>query len=182
LYDKATAALKPIVAKENRYVPARDALRDAHVGRARALDRLGRHAEAIKDWEQGVNLADGRQRAELQLGRAISRACLSGNHSQALTEAESLAKEADGPTLERLGRVCALASALGPQPPTTGSFHEEYAARAVALLRLAAAKGCRDILYLTEGADLAPLRKRDDFQSLLMDNKGTGSIELGHPG
>jgi tetratricopeptide (TPR) repeat protein len=181
-YTKAIATLGPILAKEDRYVPARDALRDAHVGRARALDRLGRHAEAIKNWEQAVNLADGRQRAELQLGRAISQAYMSGNHSQALTESETLAKEADGPTLERLGRVCALASALGPQPSTTRSFHEEYAARAVALFRQAAAKGCRDVLYLTEGADLAPLRKRNDFQSLLMNNKGTGSVELGHPG
>jgi tetratricopeptide (TPR) repeat protein len=175
-YAKAIDTLKPILAKENRYVPARDALRDAHGGRARALDRLGRSAEAVQDWEQAVNLDDGRQRAVLQLGRAISQAHVNGNHRQALTEAETLAKEADGPTLEGLARLCALASAPlagGQKAGAAAAVQEEYAARAVVLLRQAAAKGHRDTLYLKEGTDLAPLRDRKDFQMLLEDTDTT---------
>jgi tetratricopeptide (TPR) repeat protein len=175
-YDKAITALEPILAKENRYVPARDALCDAHWGRARALDRLGRHAEAVQDWERAVDLDDGGQRAVLQLGRAISQAHVSGNHRQALSEAEALAKSSDGPTLAGLARLCGLASAPlvgGQEPAAAAPFQEEYAARAVGLLRQAASKGFRDTLYLQKGTDLAILRNRKDFQMLLEDREAT---------
>jgi tetratricopeptide (TPR) repeat protein len=171
-YAKAIAALEPILAKQNRYVPARDALRDAHWGRARALDRLGRYAEAAQDWERAANLDDRGQRAVHQLGRAISQAHVSGNHRQALSEADSLAKNADGHTLAGMARACALASTPlsgGKEPAAAAPVREEYAARAVMLLRQAASKGYRDTLYLQQGTDLAILRGRKDFQKLLED-------------
>jgi tetratricopeptide (TPR) repeat protein len=175
-YAKAIADLESILARENRYVPARDALRDAYWGRARALDRLGRYVDAVPDWERAENLDDGGQRAVLQLGRAISQAYLSGKHQDALTEAETLAKSADGPTLAAMARLCALASALSSEaqkPAAPASFQEEYAARAVALLGQAASKGYRDSLYLKEGFDLSALRNRKDFQLLLKDAEAT---------
>ena len=139
---------------------ARDALRDAHAGHARALDRLGQHAEAVQYWEQAVKRDDGSQRAVLKLGLAISQAQASGHHDQALSEAETLAKVSDAPTLEGLARLCALASAVAG---------ERYAVRAEKLLRQAVDEGYRDTLYLKEGADLAPLRQRDDFKKLLAE-------------
>jgi tetratricopeptide (TPR) repeat protein len=159
-YDRAVAALKAILDKESRLVEARDALRDAHAGRARALDRLGRHADAVQDWEHAVKLDDGSQHAVLKLGRAISQAQASGSHEQALAEAETLAKGGDAPTLEGLARLCARASEVAG---------ERYAVLAVKLLRQAVSAGYRDTLYLNEGADLAPLRQRDDFKKLLAE-------------
>jgi tetratricopeptide (TPR) repeat protein len=159
-YARASTALDAILAKEPRLVEARDALRDAHAGRARALDRLGRHAQAVQYWEQAVKRDDGSQHAVLQLGLAISQAQVSGNHDQALSEAESLAKDSDAPTLEGLARLCALASAVAG---------ERYAVQAVKLLGQAVSAGYRDTLYLKEGADLAPLRQRDDFKKLLAE-------------
>jgi serine/threonine protein kinase len=47
--DKAVRILQPVVARESRHDFARDCLRTSHAGRARALDRLGRHAEAARD-------------------------------------------------------------------------------------------------------------------------------------
>ncbi len=173
-YAKAVAVLEPILAKEKRLVEAREALRDAHAGRARALDRLGRHAEAIADWERALELDAGPNRPVLQLGRAISRAHVRGDHRQAFAEAETLAKDADGPTLEGLARLCALASVVvheGQKSAEAAAIQEQYAARAVELLRQAAGKGHRDSAYLKEGTDLAALRQRADFQQLLADSE-----------
>jgi tetratricopeptide (TPR) repeat protein len=125
-YARAVAALQALLDQEPRLVEARDALRDAHAGQARALDRLGWHVEAVRDWEQAANRDDGSQRAVLQLGRAISQARDSGSHEQALTKAELLAKGSDAPTLEGLARLCALASE---------GNGERYAVQAVKLLR-----------------------------------------------
>src|SRR5262249_5535411 len=120
-YAKASTALEALLAKEPSLFAARDALRDAHAGRARALDRLRRHPEAVQFWEQAGKWDDGSQKAVLQLGRAISQAQVSGSHDQALSEAETLAKGRDAPTLEGLARLCALASAVAG---------ERYAVRA----------------------------------------------------
>jgi hypothetical protein len=163
-----------MLAKESRYAPARDALCDAYGGRARALDQLGRCTEAAQAWEPAVRLDGGDWRAVLQLGRVISQANVSGDHRQALAKAESLAQNADGPTLAGLARLCARTSvplADGQKPSAAAPFHEEYAARAVLLLRQAASKGFRDTLYLQKGTDLAPLRDRKDFQMLLADRE-----------
>jgi tetratricopeptide (TPR) repeat protein len=175
-YREAIEAVKPILAKEDRYVPARDVVRNAYSGRARALDRLGRYAEAVQDWEQAVDLDDGGQRAVLQLGRAISQAHVSGDHRQALAEAEALAQDGDGAALTGMARLCALAStplAGGQGTDAAAPVREEYAARAVMLLRQAASKGSRDTLYLKQGTDLAPLRDRKDFRTLLEGTDGT---------
>jgi tetratricopeptide (TPR) repeat protein len=175
-YDKAINALEPIFKKESRYVPAREALRDARWGRALALDRLGRYQDAVRDWERAESLDEGRQRVVFQLGRAISQAHLKGNHREALAEADALAKNADGPTLAGLARLCALASAPltgGQKPAVATTVREQYASRAVVLLRQAASKGFRDTLYLQKGTDLAPLRDRKDFQTLLADAEAT---------
>jgi tetratricopeptide (TPR) repeat protein len=171
-YAKAIDALEPILKKERRYVPAREALRDARRGRALALDRLRRHDDAVRDWVQAASLDDGRQRAVLRLGHSISRAHVTGKHQEALTDAETLAKSANGPTLAGMARLCALASALSSGAQNSAapaSFQEDYATRAVVLLGQAASKGYRDSLYLKEGVDLSPLRNRQDFQMLLKD-------------
>jgi hypothetical protein len=83
----------------------------------------------------------------------------------------TLAKDADGPTLEGLARLCALASAAGGErePAKAAELGEQYAARAVELLRQAVGKGYRDSVYLKKGTDLAPLRQRADFQKLLAE-------------
>jgi serine/threonine protein kinase/tetratricopeptide (TPR) repeat protein len=172
-YARAIVALEPALAKEQRLERVRRLLCDAHWGRAQALDLLHRHAEAVPDWERALELDDGLHRPVLQLGRAISQAHLSGDHHQALAAAESLAKDSDGPTLEGLARLCARASAGvvsgGGEAAQAREFQEPYAARAVELLRQASVKGYRDSLYLKEGADLAPLRGRADFQKLLAE-------------
>ena len=55
-------------------------------------------------------------------------------------------------------------------PQNTSSLRaEQYARRAVALLRQAAQKGFRDIAHLKKDTDLDGLRQRTDFQQVLVD-------------
>jgi serine/threonine protein kinase/tetratricopeptide (TPR) repeat protein len=166
-YARSVATLESLLAKEKRLAEARVWLRQAHEGRARALDVLRRHAEAVQDWKRALELDDGRHRRVRQLGRAISQAHLSGDHRRALAAAAVLAKDADGLTLEWLARLCALASAV----VKAADLREQYASRAVQLLRQAAGKGHQDGGYLKEGTDLAPLRRRADFQKLLAEGE-----------
>jgi hypothetical protein len=44
---------------------------------------------------------------------------------------------------------------------------EQYARRAVALLRQAVQKGYKDVTHMTKDPDLDALRARDDFKELL---------------
>jgi tetratricopeptide (TPR) repeat protein len=168
---RAIAALEGILAKEQRHVGVRKPLCRAYRTRAQALDLLGRYPEAVQDWERALKLDNGKDRPVLQLGRAISQAHVGGDSRQGLAEAETLAKDADGPTLERLARLCALASAAATsekqEPAEAADLREQYAARAVALLRQAIGKGYRDRLYLREGTDVVSVRQRADFQKLL---------------
>ena len=46
---------------------------------------------------------------------------------------------------------------------------EEYAARAVELLRQAVAKGYQDVAHMGKDTDLDPLRQRADFRLLVAD-------------
>ena len=61
--------------------------------------------------------------------------------------------------------ACVYALASGQD----AARREEYAARAVGLLRQAIAKGYQDADHMAKDADLDPLRKREDFQKLLAD-------------
>jgi predicted RNA polymerase sigma factor len=53
-------------------VKARDRLARAHAARAEALDLLHRHADAVKAWEQAIELDDGRNKARYEHRRTQS--------------------------------------------------------------------------------------------------------------
>jgi serine/threonine-protein kinase len=164
-YARAVTTLGAVLAREPRQAMARRFLRNAHWGRADALTRLGRHAEALKDWERAAELEGGPQRGWFRLQRALALARLK-EHARAAAEADELAwaQDAAPGTLYDLACVFALSAAsAGDDPKQT----ESYAARAVELLRQAVAKGYQDIAHLKNDPDLKTLRMRDDFRQLL---------------
>jgi serine/threonine-protein kinase len=173
-YTRAHAALRPILDKEPRLVLARLYLRNVHAGRAHALERLGRHGEAVPDWEQAVALNDEKSRdGGLRLGLALALAH-AGQHLQATAAAEEILQRsnADARTCYAAARVYALAvaQAMKEAPKNPNSvLAEKYAARAVALLRQAVQKGYKNIAELKKDADLDCLRQRPDFQQLLAE-------------
>jgi hypothetical protein len=131
----------------------------AHAGKAQALSRLGRHAEALKEC------------------RALAE---SGKHALAVPEAVAVAAQAPqaGDILYLAASVCARAAASVlkdaklPQAERD-KLAEQYAARAVEILRTC--KGTRFFAHrghlddLKTAEEFQPLRGRTDFQKLLKE-------------
>jgi serine/threonine-protein kinase len=173
-YAKAHAALRPILEKDPRLVTARRFLRNVHWERAQALSQLGRHAEAVADWEQALALNDERLHDgwfRLPQSLALARA---GQPRQATAAVEEVLRSgnADSGTLYNSAGVYALAvaEAVKAAPPNTSSLlAEHYARRAMELLREAVGKGYKNVAQMKQDADLDALRQRPDFRQLLAD-------------
>jgi tetratricopeptide (TPR) repeat protein len=167
-YARGIETLEGVLRHVKTDVRAQQFLRNAHWGRAAALDDLKRHAEAAKDWEKAVELSTDPQRTGIRIGRAASRV-RAGQVDAALQEAEELVKDADASTLFGAARVFALAA--GRRDEAGGALsREQCARRAVALLRQIAARGWRDPEHrMKKSDDLKALRRRDDFKKLLAE-------------
>jgi serine/threonine protein kinase/tetratricopeptide (TPR) repeat protein len=75
-YQTAIQALGEVLGKDTLLVTAKEFLRNAHWGRARALDKLERYAEAIDDWNRAIQLDEGPNRQQFRLELARSHAKL----------------------------------------------------------------------------------------------------------
>ncbi len=161
---------RPTSATDALTVSSRRRLSGIHWGRAAALHRLGRFDEASQDWDAAIAL-DDRGLAELQIGRAATLARL-GDRPQAIEVVEKVLSRSniDANTYYHAASVYSLAL-TGVTDSSTG---EEYAVRAVTLLKQAIAHGFRDKSKLVEDNDFAALRGRGDFQELVNSlDKGT---------
>jgi non-specific serine/threonine protein kinase/serine/threonine-protein kinase len=135
--------------------------RNTHWGRASALDRLHRHAEGLPDWDQAVELSEPKQRPALRASRAEAR-LRAGQVDGAVAEVAELTKlKWNHAGLYNFACIYAVASAKDQ------ARQDEYARRAMDLLRQAVQAGYQDVAHLQQDTDLDPLRPRDDFQELL---------------
>jgi serine/threonine protein kinase len=161
-YGRAIATLGSVVMKQPGDATASKLLSNAHFWRAKALDQLGRHEEAIKDWDQVVSLGPPANLAVPKVQRALSRV-KAGQVEAAVAEIEMLAKTPGwpAPAWYDFAGVYALASAKDKHKK------EEYAARAVEFLRRAIEAGYKDAGHINKDPNLDPLRGRPDFQQLL---------------
>jgi serine/threonine-protein kinase len=167
-YAKGQAALEGVLRQVGRHATARMFLRNVHWGRARALDELGRPAEATRDWDRALELDDGSDPIGFRMGKALSLA-RAGDHARAVAVAEALTagKDVASRTLYDAACVCALSVAA----KADSKLSDRYAARAVALLRRAQAAGLfKDPAHLQnmrKDPDLKPLHRRADYQRFL---------------
>jgi serine/threonine protein kinase len=163
-YDKSARILEPIMAREGRHDVVRRTLRRTYSGRAQALDRLGRHAEAARDWDRAIVHDDGSRRGLFESRRALSQ----GDHARAvaLAREQSQAKGVKSGTLYDCARTCALAATAAKED---AGLRERYAGYAIELLRQAVAAGYsgapRPGPWTDEAFD--SLRGREEFQQLL---------------
>jgi serine/threonine-protein kinase len=166
-HNKAIDCLAPLFKAEPRLANGRQFLRNSYWGRAKDLAQLSRHADALPDWDQARKLADGSVKTRIRCERALSLV-RADKLVEAIAEADDVsnAPHANRDTLYDCARVLALASTA---PGIDANKAEQHAARAVALLRQAIAKGYADIPHLLADNDLAPLRNRADFADLLWD-------------
>jgi tetratricopeptide (TPR) repeat protein len=182
LFAQAITSLEQVRRCRPEDSAARAYLRDAHANRARALNWLGRHPEAAADWQQALDLDDGRQQATFRIGLAGSWA-----HTAQHARAAAVAAEFDrvaavgGGDCYNLGCVWALllaAARKDVQLSTTDRdrLTEQYAAKAVGWLRRAQAAGYFQnpvrVAHLHKDSDLDPLRPRPEFQQFLAELQG----------
>jgi serine/threonine-protein kinase len=179
-YERSIAILEDALRREPRHMLSRLFLMRAFWGRAEAVSRLGRHIEAIADYDRALGLDDGSEGDLIRLDRAIATA-RAGDHVQALAQAEPLARSVKIPLADRcykLARVLARAAAAvrdDPKlvPTDRAARAEKFAARAIEQLAQARDAGhfvhSANLDELRKDPDWAPLRARREFEMFVMD-------------
>jgi tetratricopeptide (TPR) repeat protein len=175
LYGRSIQDLNEVLTKVPQRLNAKGFLVAAHGGRAEALGQLGRHAEAIPDWDRAIELSDGKARGPYRLKRAAALA-RAGNHAQATHEVDDLALgqrlvDTDYYALAAVSSLAAGVVIKDAQLPEAerSRLLDQYATRAMDLLRQAVAKGYQNVEQLQSDRDFDPLRSRESFQKLLAE-------------
>jgi tetratricopeptide (TPR) repeat protein len=138
------------------------ALCRSHEQRAVTLDQLNRHAEAQDDWDHVLKLCSDDKRHIHRSQRADSL-LRSGNVELAISEIDELSKiDSDRPEhWIRFAKLYAIASESLP------ARKEEFADRAIAMLKKAIRLGFVDVPRLKEDPELATLSSHPDFVPLV---------------
>jgi tetratricopeptide (TPR) repeat protein len=167
--DRAAVQLESVLAEHPEEPTARYYLAYTSSWRGRALNELGRAAEALTVCERGIAV-DDHDDATLHAGRADALARL-GRRAEAAAEVERVAKH---PAL-KADELCSLAAVLcrcipsARAAPSGSASPDEHATRAIELLRRAAVQGEPARKALSEcldREDLAPLHGRAEFTAL----------------
>ncbi len=172
-FAKAITKLEEVRQRIPKHLEAARVLRHAYSGRAEALTKLARHAEAAQDWGRAAPLTAGPERLGYRLRRAAALA-RSGDDVAAAAEAGALAEGTglSGNTLYDLACVYAAAAAATQGPGLAG----RYAARAMELLQRAQSGGYFQtpdgVKRLRDDAALAPLMSREEFPKFV---RGVGA-------
>src|SRR5262249_31520734 len=147
-----------------RALGVRRSLSDSHEGQARAYDQLRKHAEADRSWDQAIELTVEHDRPRIRASRAKSR-LLAGRTAEAMAEVMELTKLAGACALHgyNFACVCSVASTK------VAGKEQEYADRAMELLRQAVKLGHKDTAYVKKDTELDPLRGREDFKKLVAE-------------
>jgi tetratricopeptide (TPR) repeat protein len=163
-------------------VSVRAALRAMYLTRALILTELGEHQDALTYWDRVLamaDMADGFSITQYQIFRALTLAKL-GDYGQATQEVD----RATGPPVKEASILYNAASVYSlsvalvhadakRSTEERNALGEQYAARAVALLRRAQAAGFfadpAQINQVTTDNDLHPLRSHPDFQKFLAE-------------
>jgi serine/threonine-protein kinase len=163
--DKAQATLDGILVKTPGHEVARFYMAYALSWRARALGGLGRTGEAMTTWERATSFND-RNYPTIPAGYAVALA-RAGRTAQATALAAKVETipALPGEVLYDLAATWSLSAARG------GPRRETDAARAIALLRRAAAAGLFKNPGMTEHAaadhDLDAVRDRTDYRAAI---------------
>jgi hypothetical protein len=155
-------------------------LRNTHWNRAVALLALDHPADALKDWDRALELErKDEDQTTLRMSRALTLTHL-GKYEEAVSVAEELAGPPERASITIYPAACVFSrasAAVGLDTKRTAAdrrqLAEQYAARAVALLRRSQSQGYfkepANLATLKQDKDLDPLRSRDDFQKLLRE-------------
>jgi tetratricopeptide (TPR) repeat protein len=163
-FDKAIATLTALHAKEPRDVTAKQYLRNSYWDRARALDRLHRYTDSVKDWRKATELSPQSAKSQFRTSRATSLA-RAGQVAEAVADIAELTAAREWDSDQWYNFACFYAVASGKATDKK----QEYADRAMELLRKAVQAGWKNGAHMSRDSDLDPLREREDFKRLLAD-------------
>jgi tetratricopeptide (TPR) repeat protein len=161
-FDKAIRALNKVHQQNPRAMNPRLLLCNSHMGRASAHDRMGKHAEAIKDWTRAVELSPSEEQWRFRVHRADSRV-RAGQVAEAISEVADLRMSATVGVDQWYDFACIYSVASGKD----AEKKQEYAESAMRCLRHAVQAGFKDAAHMAKDKDLDVLRSRDDFKKLL---------------
>ncbi len=163
-YGRAVRTLTPVYVKSPELVTARHFLRNSYMGRARAHHALDHWDGAIADWDQAIEMSPPEERSVMRASRADDYLKV-GRFAEAVAEAAELTKSDIWTASARYDFACIYSVASDK----IDGKREEYAGRAVELLRQAVAKGYSNVAHMSKDTDLDPLRERADFRLLVAD-------------
>jgi tetratricopeptide (TPR) repeat protein len=168
--------------QEPNSVEARLRVVMAHGARAQLFERLGRYAEAVKDWDRLIDVEVESRRPLCRVFR-VSALAHAGLHGRATAEAVSLLARPDLPNDWLYELACAYALCVGPARSDArlpaaerARLADRYSAQALTLLeRLRKNDYFRDpirLKHLMEDADLRLLAGLPEFKELLKKPSG----------
>src|SRR5207237_4587815 len=173
---QADRVLEAVLSAEPRQTDAGRLRTQSYVLRAQLLASLGRHAEALVQWDR---VLERTKTAKYHLGRAVSLAGF-GDYLRAISEADALAAQYPREPAIQYAAACVFAAALRrvqADAQLSANEREEraqrYADRAVHFLKLAHAAGFlvtpANLRTLRVGKELDPLRGAVRFQKWLRE-------------
>jgi tetratricopeptide (TPR) repeat protein len=171
-FDMAVQVLNAVHAREPRDATAKALLRNSHQLRAVSYFLLQKHTEAAKDWDRAIELSAPAERPTLRSRRAVAQQ-KAGMVAEAVAEVAELTQHPDWTADEWYNFACIYS--IGSTK--LRDRQQEYADRAMELLRKAVEAGYQDVKHLKTDPDLIPLRDREDFKKLVAELEaapGTG--------
>ena len=128
-----------------------------------AYDQLKKHAEAAKDWDKAIELSPEPEQPQYRAYR-VNSLLRAGQAVEAVAEVAELTKAWEWSANQWYDFACVYAVASGQ----VDAKKEEYADRAMELLRQAVARGYKSSAHMKMVTELEPLRGREDFKELLI--------------
>lgn len=186
-YSRSIAILQAILEHNPEHADAEYWVSLAHWGRALACESLGRHADALKDWERALEFDQGANRAQFLLRVALAFTFLGEHHGPA-GEADNLsrAKDNQSETLYDLARIYARASTNVMTDERLSQadrekLAESYAVRSIEMLARTGNyfKNPANRDALRNNSDFDPLRDHEDFKNLLRELEGPATPKPG---
>jgi tetratricopeptide (TPR) repeat protein len=174
--DKSVQTLEAACKKGPGHEGARQALLTAYYLRVDTSARLGHYKDVLRDLARYLELDENGKNDLWRFFHAYALA-QTGQHAPAMDEVNTLAgrQSVSAEDLFKLARVCSLCSAAVRRDARLAETEqsrraEEYAARAVGLLKKAKTAGhfesAARLGEVRADKDLDPLRRRQDFQGL----------------
>jgi len=169
-FAKSVQLLSPILQHDEQNGLARSSLREAYEGRAQVFTRLGRHVDALPDWEQALGLASGADHDRCVLARALTLIRL-GQHKQGTGAILKLIQKGNlaEPMQYEAARVYALAADVVLRDPKLSPSEKNKLGKYYVLKAVQSLIWIQKLGFFKKTGNLEGLKKDPDFDAVRGD-------------